>query len=224
MLRADFENNLNLIQDEILELSSMVEHSILKSIQALKNRDVTSSQQVIDDDDLIDSKQAEIEEKCIQLIALQSPVAGDLRIIVSVMMIAIELERIGDYAEGIGKISVLMGDMPPLKPLIDIPRMAENATKMLRLSIDSFVKRDPHTALDVCDLDDEIDDTYNQVYRELLTYMMADPATIQRATYLLWVAHDLERSADRATNIAERVLFLVTGSSRRDDIRESLKS
>ena len=202
MLRADFENNLNLIQDEILELSSMVEHSILKSIQALKNRDVTSSQQVIDDDDLIDSKQAEIEEKCIQLIALQSPVAGDLRIIVSVMMIAIELERIGDYAEGIGKISVLMGDMPPLKPLIDIPRMAENATKMLRLSIDSFVKRDPHTALDVCDLDDEIDDTYNQVYRELLTYMMADPATIQRATYLLWVAHDLERSADRATNIA----------------------
>ena len=224
MLRADFENNLNLIQDEILELSSMVEHSILKSIQALKNRDVTSSQQVIDDDDLIDSKQAEIEEKCIQLIALQSPVAGDLRIIVSVMMIAIELERIGDYAEGIGKISVLMGDMSPLKPLIDIPRMAENATKMLRLSIDSFVKRDPHTALDVCDLDDEIDDTYNQVYRELLTYMMADPATIQRATYLLWVAHDLERSADRATNIAERVLFLVTGSSRRDDIRESLKS
>ncbi|MAO75501.1 MAG: phosphate transport system regulatory protein PhoU [Chloroflexi bacterium] len=224
MLRADFENNLNLIQDEILELSSMVEHSILKSIQALKNRDVTSSQQVIDDDDLIDSKQAEIEEKCIQLIALQSPVAGDLRIIVSVMMIAIELERIGDYAEGIGKISVLMGDMPPLKPLIDIPRMAENATKMLRLSIDSFVKRDPHTALDVCDLDDEIDDTYNQVYRELLTYMMADPATIQRATYLLWVAHDLERSADRATNIAERVLFLVTGSSRRDDFRESLKS
>ena len=224
MLRADFENNLNLIQDEILELSSMVEHSILKSIQALKNRDVTSSQQVIDDYDLIDSKQAEIEEKCIQLIALQSPVAGDLRIIVSVMMIAIELERIGDYAEGIGKISVLMGDMPPLKPLIDIPRMAENATKMLRLSIDSFVKRDPHTALDVCDLDDEIDDTYNQVYRELLTYMMADPATIQRATYLLWVAHDLERSADRATNIAERVLFLVTGSSRRDDFRESLKS
>ena len=224
MLRADFENNLNLIQDEILELSSMVEHSILKSIQALKNRDVTSSQQVIDDDDLIDSKQAEIEEKCIQLIALQSPVAGDLRIIVSVMMIAIELERIGDYAEGIAKISVLMGDMPPLKPLIDIPRMAENATKMLRLSIDSFVKRDPHTALDVCDLDDEIDDTYNQVYRELLTYMMADPATIQRATYLLWVAHDLERSADRATNIAERVLFLVTGSSRRDDFRETLKS
>lgn len=224
MLRADFENNLNLIQDEILELSSMVEHSILKSIQALKNRDVTSSQQVIDDDDLIDSKQAEIEEKCIQLIALQSPVAGDLRIIVSVMMIAIELERIGDYAEGIGKISVLMGDMSPLKPLIDIPRMAENATKMLRLSIDGFVKRDPHTALDVCDLDDEIDDTYNQVYRELLTYMMADPATIQRATYLLWVAHDLERSADRATNIAERVLFLVTGSSSRDDFRESLKS
>ena len=224
MLRADFENNLNLIQDEILELSSMVEHSVLKAIQALKNRDVISSQQVIDDDDLIDNKQAEIEEKCIQLIALESPVAGDLRIIVSVMMIAIELERIGDYAEGIGKISVLMGDMPPLKPLIDIPRMAENATKMLRLSIDSFVKRDPHTALDVCDLDDEVDNTYNQVYRELLTYMMADPATIQRATYLLWVAHDLERSADRATNIAERVLFLVTGSSSRDDFRASLNS
>ena len=224
MPRTDFDRSLKEVQDQLLVLGSMVEKSIDRSVLALKNRDLSLSKTVIDDDDLIDSKQAEIEEKCIQLIALQSPVAGDLRIIVSVMMIAIELERIGDYAEGIAKISVLMGDMPPLKPLIDIPRMAENATKMLRLSIDSFVKRDPHTALDVCDLDDEIDDTYNQVYRELLTYMMADPATIQRATYLLWVAHDLERSADRATNIAERVLFLVTGSSRRDDFRESLKS
>jgi phosphate transport system protein len=137
--------------------------------------------------------------------------AGDLRILVSMLHITVELERMGDYAEGIARINLLMGDEPLLKPLIDVPRMAEKATGMLRRSLESLVNRDTVTALQVCNDDDEVDNLYDQVYRELLLYMIQDPKTIQRATYLLWVAHDLERIADRATNIAERVVYLVTG-------------
>ena len=211
MPRADFEMNLTLVQEEIIQLSSMVEKAIYKSVDALKKRDVEASQQVIDEDDLIDLKQQALEECCIELIALESPIAGDLRILISAMMIANELERMGDYAEGIAKISVSMGNLPPLKPLIDIPRMAEKAVVMLRNSTQAFISRDVGLASNVVASDDEVDDLYNQVYRELLTYMLEEPGSIQRATYLLWVSHDLERVADRATNIAERVIYLVTG-------------
>ena len=140
--------------------------------------------------------------------------AGDLRVLIAAMMVANELERMGDYAEGIAKISVSMGNLPPLKPLIDIPRMADKSVEMLRRSTQAFVSRDVESATAVLLADDEVDDIYEQVYRELLTYMMADPSTIQRATYLLWVAHDLERVADRTTNIAERVIYLVTGETK----------
>ena len=213
MPREDFENNLKIVQDELIQLSSMVEKSVFKSIDALRNRDIKASQQVIDDDDVIDEKQQSIENTCIDLIALEAPMAGDLRVIISVMMMAIELERIGDYAEGIGKISLAMGDLPPLKPLIDIPRMADLATDMLRRSISAFINRDTAMATSVRKDDDIVDDLYDQVYRELLTFMMADPSTIQRATYLLWVAHDIERVADRTTNMSERVIWLVTGQN-----------
>ena len=125
--------------------------------------------------------------------------------------IAVELERMGDYGEGIAKISLMMGDQPTIKPLIDIPHMADMATAMLRRSLDALVNRDEALALQICNDDDEVDALYDQVYRELLVFMIQDPKTIQRATYLLWIAHDLERVADRATNIAERVIFLVTG-------------
>ena len=191
----------------------MVEKSLFKSIDALRNRDIKASRQVIEDDDVIDEKQQSIENTCIDLIALEAPMAGDLRVIISVMMMATELERIGDYAEGIGKISLAMGDLPPLKPLIDIPRMADLATDMLRRSISAFINRDTAEATSVRKDDDIVDDLYDQVYRELLTFMMADPSTIQRATYLLWVAHDIERVADRTTNISERVIWLVTGQN-----------
>ena len=211
MPRADFEMNLTLVQEEIIQLSSMVEKAIYKSVDALKKRDVEASQQVIDEADLIDLKQQALEERCIELIAVESPIAGDLRILISAMMIANELERMGDYAEGIAKISVSMGNLPPLKPLIDIPRMAEKAVVMLRNSTQAFISRDVDLASNVVASDDEVDDLYNQVYRELLTYMLEEPGSIQRATYLLWVSHDLERVADRATNIAERVIYLVTG-------------
>ena len=213
MPRGDFERKLNQVQDEVVELASMVEKAIFKSIDALKSRDIELSKQVVEEDDEIDNKQQSLEDLCVDLIALEAPMAVDLRVIISAMMVANELERMGDYAEGIAKLSIAMGDLPPLKPLIDIPRMAENSVSMLRRSIESYVGRDIEGARQVYRDDDEVDEIYEQVYRELLTYMMADPSTIQRATYLLWVSHDLERVADRTTNIAERVMYLVTGTT-----------
>ena len=214
MPREDFERNLKGLQEDVVQLSSRVEKAIFKSIEALKERDITASQKVVDDDDVIDEEQQAIEDRCIDLIALEAPMAGDLRVLIAAMMVANELERMGDYAEGIAKISLSMGNLPPLKPLIDIPRMADKSVEMLRRSTQAFVSRDVESATAVLLADDEVDDIYEQVYRELLTYMMADPSTIQRATYLLWVAHDLERVADRTTNIAERVIYLVTGETK----------
>ena len=211
MVRADFHRNLRSLQDDLIALGSRVETAIAKSLQGLRNRDLDISRQVVIEDDIIDREWLDLEEQCIDMMARQQPNSIDLRTLMSVLHIATELERMGDYAEGIAKISIMMGDQPPLKPLIDIPRMAEKASQMLHRSLDAFVVRDPEAALQVCNDDDEVDNLYEQIYRELLTYMFEDPSTIQRATYLLWVAHDLERIADRATNIAERVIFLVTG-------------
>ena len=211
MVRADFDQQLSALQQEVEVLAGIVEKSINRAVDGLKRRDLEESLRVIQDDDYIDQKRFEIEERCIDLIATQQPMARDLRVIIALLHIVVELERMGDYAEGIAKISIAMGDSPPLKPLIDIPRMAEKATEMLRDSIDCLLNRDLVKANQVCQADDEVDELYDQVYRELLLFMIQDPQTIQRATYLLWVSHDLERIADRATNIAERVIFLVTG-------------
>jgi len=211
MLRLDLDRQLGQLQQEVVTLAEIVEKATLRAVDALKRRDLEESHQVIAGDDYIDQKRYEIEDRCIDLIATQQPMARDLRAIIALLHITVELERIGDYAEGIGKISVMMGEEPPLKPLIDIPRMAEKATQMLRSSMDSLVSRDVVMANQVLHDDDEVDELYDQVYRELLIFMLQDPRTIQRATYLLWTAHDLERIADRATNIAERVIFLVTG-------------
>ena len=210
-VRAGLDRRLRMLQDEVLTMGSMVEKSIARALDALTRRDLEASEQVIREDDFIDSKRFEIEEQCIDLIATQQPMARDLRILVTILHISVELERMGDYAEGIARISLLMGNEPTLKPLIDIPRMAEKATAMVHRSLDALVNRDTVTAIQVCNDDDDVDALYDQVYRELLLYMIQDPQTIQRATYLLWVAHDLERIADRATNIAERVVYLVTG-------------
>tara|TARA_B100000029_G_scaffold514678_1_gene618408 strand:- start:747 stop:1427 length:681 start_codon:yes stop_codon:yes gene_type:complete len=209
--RAEFDAELTNLQNQLLNLGSMVEKAVTRAVDALKSRDLAASEKVVKDDDEIDKKRFEIEEHCIELIARQQPIAGDLRQIIAILHIAVELERMGDYAEGIGRISMLMGDEQPLKALIDIPRMALLATGMLRRSLDALVKRDIEAAKEVCSADDEIDAIYDQVYRELLVFMIEDPATIRRATYLLWAAHDLERLADRATNVAERVIYLVTG-------------
>ncbi len=210
-MRTVFHKRLREIQEDILAMGSMVSKALLRSIDALKNRDLEAARHIIADDQKINQKRFEIEEKCVQLIATQQPMASDLRIIVAVLNIITELERIGDHAEGIAKIAVMIGDEPPLKPLIDIPRMAEKTNDMMRRSLEAFVNRDAGSAVKIAAEDDEVDNLYNQVFRELLVFMMEDPKTVTRATRLIWVAHNLERSADRVTNICERVVFIVTG-------------
>src|SRR3990172_4070015 len=210
-IRTAFHKKMSEIKEDILAMGNMVSKAILRSIEALKNRDLTMAKQIIADDQKINQKRFEIEEKCIQLIATQQPMAGDLRVIVAVLNIIVELERIGDYAEGIAKITIMIGDEPPLKPLIDIPRMADKTVDMLARSLNAFIKGDAVSAKEIALEDDFVDELYNQVFRELLVFMMEDPRTVTRATRLIWVAHDLERSADRVTNICERVVFVVTG-------------
>jgi phosphate transport system protein len=210
-IRTTFHKRLREIQDDVLIMGSMVEKAIRRSIEALKSRDLNMAHQIVADDIKINEKRFGIEEKCLQLIATQQPMASDLRIIISVLNIITDLERIGDHAEGIAKIVVMIGDEPPLKPLIDLPRMAEKTGDMLRRSLDAFVKRDADVARQIAAEDTEIDNLYDQVFRELLTFMAEDPRTITRATRLIWVGHNLERSADRVTNICERVVYVVTG-------------
>lgn len=192
-------------------MSSMVETAVTRGIQALKNRDVELARQIITDDLAINRKRYETEDKCTEIIATQQPLAGDLRTLFSVLHITVDLERMGDHAEGIAKIAILLADEPPLKPYIDVPRMADVGIEMLRGSIEAFRDRDPQRAREIVSRDDEVDALYDQVYRELLTFMINDPKTIERATYLIWVAHNLERIADRVTNICERVVYLVEG-------------
>ena len=211
MTRTAFERQLTEIQEDMLVMGGMVEHAIERGIQALKNRDVELAQQIVADDLKINQKRYETEEKCLELIATQQPLASDLRTIVSVLHVTVDLERMGDHAEGIAKIAVMLADQPQLKPYIDIPRMAEIGTSMLMDSLEAFKQRDTALAREICNREDEVDALYEQVYRKLLTYMIDDPKTIQRATYLMWVSHNLERIADRVTNICERVVYLVEG-------------
>ena len=211
MPRDEFGRELRFLQEELLAVGGMVEKAIANAVDGLKRRDLEVSRQVILDDDAIDVRRHDIEERCVNLIARQQPIATDLRMIIAILHIVGELERMGDYAEGIAKLSLELGNAPPLKPLIDIPRMSDKAIQMLHKSLESFVNRNVEAARQVGDDDDEVDALYHQVYHELLTFMIEDPRTITRATYLLWVAHRLERIADRATNIAERVIYLVTG-------------
>ncbi|MEJ2738283.1 MAG: phosphate signaling complex protein PhoU [Dehalococcoidia bacterium] len=210
-IRTSFHKKLKEIHDDLLVMGSMVEKAIEFSIEALKKRDLDIARKVIDDDIYINEKRFDIEEKCIQIIATQQPMAGDLRAIVSVLNVISELERIGDHAEGIARIVIMIGDEPPLKPLIDLPRMAEITIDMLHRSLSALAAKDEGTAREIVVEDDKVDELYNQVYRELLTFMAENPKTITRATHLIWVAHNLERSADRVTNICERIVYTVTG-------------
>ncbi len=209
--RGTLDRELGQIQDNVLRVGSMVEQAVQLAVQALKNRDVALAQRVIDDDVKINALRYQTEELCLAVIATQQPVAGDLRFIIAAMHIVIELERMGDHAEGVAHLVKRMADEPLLKPLIDIPRMADIACDMLRKGLDAFVARDLKAATAIPERDDEIDLLYEQVLRELLTYMIQDPTTINRATYLLWVAHNLERVGDRSVNISERVMFMTTG-------------
>lgn len=209
--RETLDRAIQKLLDDLLVMGSMVEEAITASVDSLKRRDFEASREVYANDDRINQKHSELEMDCITLIATQQPMARDLRLLAAILEVNTELERIGDYAKGIARINLMHGDQPLIKPLIDIPRMAEKAVDMLHRALTAFVERDVKAARAIPDEDQEVDALYNQVYRELLTYMMADPSTIDRATYLLWVAHNLERSADRVTNICERIIFVVTG-------------
>jgi phosphate transport system protein len=220
MPREAFERELHSIQDDLLLLGSMAQQALADSIEVLRNRDEQGAKRIIRDDQAINEKRFAIEADCLALIATQGPMAGDLRTLAAVMEIVTELERIGDYGKGIARISLLMGSGPLLKPLVDIPRMQQKAVDMLRRALDAFIRRDVALARAIPQEDAEVDALYNQIYRELLTFMMADPRTIDRATPLLWVAHNLERAADRVTNICERVVFTVTGEMNELDVKE----
>jgi phosphate transport system protein len=211
MIRKTFENELQQVKDEILVLGSMVEQSILDSVESLKKRDLTAAENILAADREINKKRFEIENQLMILIATQQPMAHDLRLLASSMEIISELERMGDYAKGIANINLRMGDQPLLKPLIDVPRMAQKDVDMLHRSLTAFINEDTEAARSIPREDDEVDALYNQIYRELMTFVIADPKVIERANWLLWVAHNLERVADRVTNICERTIFIATG-------------
>ncbi|MEP7136111.1 MAG: phosphate signaling complex protein PhoU, partial [Chloroflexota bacterium] len=211
MLRKTFESEIQQVKDDVLLLGSMVEHALLGSVEALKKRDIKAAERIFVEDNQINGKRFEIENKLMILIATQQPMAHDLRLLASTMEIISELERMGDYAKGIANINIRMGDTPLLKPLIDVPRMAQKGADMLHRSLTAFVTEDVETARALPIEDDEVDALYNQIYRELMTFIIADPTTIERANWLLWVAHNLERFADRVSNICERTVFIATG-------------
>jgi phosphate transport system protein len=208
--RGLFHQQLRELRDSIIYLSDLAENAIGNAVHALKERDVALAQQIMASDETINRKRYEIEEFCVTLIATQQPAASDLRAIIAAIHIAVELERMGDYASGIAELAVRLSDQPSLKPLIDVPRMAEIDQEMIRASLEAYLNEDTDLAIATAKRDAIVDSLYDQVYRELLTYMLADPKTITRATYLLWVAHNLERIADRVTNICERVIFMTT--------------
>ncbi|MFZ5878222.1 MAG: phosphate signaling complex protein PhoU [Chloroflexota bacterium] len=211
MLRKTFETELQQVKDEVLLLGSMAEQAILNSVQALKKRDIQAAEKILEDDRAINKKRFDIEGQLMILIATQQPMAHDLRFLASTMEIISELERMGDYAKGIANINIRMGDQPLLKPLIDIPRMAQKDVDMLHRALTAFVNEDVEAARAIPLEDDEVDMLYLQVYRELMTFVIQDPKSIERANWLLWVAHNLERVADRVTNICERTIFIATG-------------
>lgn len=211
MTRETFDEQLKALEQDILDMGALVDKAIDLSVEALAKRDIELSRRVIREDEAINQAQHDIEEHCLVLIATQQPLASDLRVIFAIANIATELERMADHAKGIGQIGVMMGPREPLKPLVDIPRMARKARWLLERELEAFVNRDVELARSLGGEDDEVDRLYDQVFRELLIFMMDDPRTITRATYLLWVAHNLERTADRAINIGERVVFLVEG-------------
>jgi phosphate transport system protein len=211
-MRESFEKHIKKLNENVVAMSEMVVAATSRSVRALENRDVKEAEQIIKDDLLINEKRWKIEEECINLIALQQPVASDLREIIAVLNVITDLERMGDYAEGIARIVIMLGSEPLIRPLIFIPKMAEKANSMLERSMHAFVERDAKAAKAICNEDDEVDKLYDQAYHDLLMRMVEDPGVISKATPLIWATHNLERIADRVTNICERVVFLATGT------------
>jgi phosphate transport system protein len=211
MTRVAFQRRLDQVMSDLLAMGDLVNAAIACSVASLDERNAEMARQVIADDQRINKAMYDLEEEVLFLIATQQPLASDLRNLMSAASIATELERMGDYAEGIATVALRSMDQPLLKPLVEIPRMADLGRELLRGQLHAFIDGDVEQARRLAQRDDEIDSLYDQVYRELLTFMAEDPRTITRATHLIWVTHNLERIGDRTTNIGERVVFLVTG-------------
>ncbi len=224
MARNTFESHVGELKHEILALGSDAKQMIQDGVESLKTRDRVLAHAIIERDVDINRKRYEIEESCYELIATQQPIASDMRQIVSVLLIAIELERIADHAKNLAEIVIYMGDEPLLKPLIDIPRMATTCVTMLDQALEAFSQNDAAIGRAVCDRDDEIDQLYKQVFRELMTFVVSDPRTVQRALHLLFAAHNLERIGDRITNIGERVIYAVTGRLEELNVEKQLEN
>jgi len=208
-----FRGDLNNLKKLLLEMAGSVEEMIAKSIRALKERNMILAEEVIKSDDKVNTMEIEIDNQCLKILALYQPEAVDLRSVTMIMKINGDLERIGDHAVNICQKVIYLADKPPVKPLIDIPRMAEKSIQMLRESLNSFVNKDAELAVEVCKMDDEVDSLETQITRELLTYMISDPTTIDPALQLILIARDLERVADLATNIAEDTYYIASGKT-----------
>jgi len=209
--RQSYNHELEVLQQELSHMGAIVTDAIEKAIQSLAKQDADLARRVMDGDDVVDNMQIEIEDKCMILIARQQPLARDLRIIGTGLKITTDLERVGDHAFDIAQIALKISGQPLIKPLVDIPRMAAMAQKMLKNALEAYVNLDIALAEQVCESDDEVDNLNQQIFRELLTYMMEDPQKISQATQIIFVSSYLERVADHATNIAEWVIYLVTG-------------
>jgi phosphate transport system protein len=211
MARETFTYEIQRLEADTLSLGHFVQKAIVESVEALKKRDIALSRRIIQQDRSVNTRQYDLESECMALIATQQPAAGDLRTLGAIIAIASELERIHDYAKGIGKISLLIGSDPLIKPLIDLPRMAFMTQGMLHRAMLAFSRRDIQMARTIPQEDDAVDNLYNQIYREVFTYILAEPQNLEQGNYLLWAAHNLERTADRVTNICERVVYAITG-------------
>lgn len=217
-MRATFHGQLDELESDILKMGTMVEEAIGRAVRSLVERDTAAAEAVIQGDDLIDQLEMEIEKRCLTLLALQQPMASDLRLIGTALKIVTDLERMADHAVNIAKVTIELDGQPLIKPLIDIPRMAEKAEEMTRQALTAFVRRDVELARRMIEGDDLVDHLYNQIFRELLLIMIEDPSTIQQATSLLFVAQYLERIADHATNLGEWIIYMVTGE--REDLND----
>lgn len=212
--RSTLDRELTEINEGLLRIGSMVDAAIERSIQALAHRDAALAHQVDADDAKVNALRFQVEEECLALIARQQPAASDLRAALAAFSIVTDLERMGDHAAGIARTVLHMGDEPLLKPLIDLPRMAETCRTMLRLGLEAYMERDAEKAHMVAGMDDVVDSLYTQIFREILSFIAEDPHTTSRGLYLLFAAHNLERIGDRVTNIVERILFMVSGELR----------
>jgi phosphate transport system protein len=218
--RETFDRELGRLEDRVLALGSLVEKALLESARTLKYRDMRRGRRLIADDRMVNERRYNIERDVLSLIAMQQPMAGDLRVLAAILDIVTELERIGDYAKGVARVNQLIGEQSLIKPLVDLPKMADEAQDMLHQALDAFVRRDIELARAVSERDQVVDRLYQRVYRDLIGCVIGNPNKMEQVSYLLWAAHNFERAADRVTNICERVLFTVTGQMVELDVQE----